>query len=527
MKQKQEKWAIFWCDLLSEIIYLEIHPEQTHQKLSELSSKEVLFPDGEVKRPSLSTLKRKLAKYNEGGFQALYRKPRNDCGKIRVVPDEVIATAIELKKEQPFRSDRTINRILKDKYGLTIAKSTLYWHLKEAGATRLKLGIVKKKVRGRWSRDHTHDMWQGDFEEGPYVIENGEIVPTYLSGFIDVHSRYVVEARYYFRQNLDVLIDSLIRAISKHGAPKELYIDNAKVYHSQGLKMACHIMKTRIRFRPVGEPETGGLIERFFSTAQSNFEKEIRAEGKIPLDQLNRSFSAWKEIAYHNEFHSEIKTTPKKQMEAGLKYIRDVDTNLVLSAFIKKIQRTVNRTFSDIQINNRYFKTDDSLRGDKVLVGMDPFCDPDTVEIYTLKGGWLGTGKRHFRQPDKGSYIPKPQGKPKHSYLGQLRREHAVQLEKQIKGIDFRKAVQSRPWPFQEFASTIADLLGEKAGLSSFNTGQLESLKKVFNLSLIINKAMVKRAFENAVEKSIPFIIYELKQIIKQPEGHTQNKETN
>ncbi|MCF6249577.1 MAG: DDE-type integrase/transposase/recombinase [Desulfobacula sp.] len=516
MKQKQEKWAIFWCDLLSPIIYSEIHLEQTHQNLRELSSKAVLFPDGELKKPSLSTLKRKLARYRENGFHGLYRKSRNDIGKIRVVPEEVIAKAIELKKEQPYRSDRTINSILRNKFGIMIARSTLYSHFKEAGATRLKLGIVKKKVRGRWTRDNTHDFWQGDFEEGPYVIENDEIVPTYLSAFIDVHSRYVVEARYYFRQNLDVLIDSLVRALSKHGAPKEIYVDNAKVYHSLGLKMACHIMKTRLRYRPAGEPETGGLIERFFSTVQGNFEKEVRAEGKITLDQLNRNFSAWLEMAYHNQIHSEIKTTPEKKMEAGLKYIRQVNTNEVLAAFMKKIKRTVNRTFSDVQINNRYFQTNDSLRGDKVLVGIDPFSKLDTVEIYSLKGGYLGLGVHHFREPNKGSHINKPQGKPKYSYLGQLRREHAQQLDKQIKGIDFRKAVQSRPWSFQEFVNTIAGLLGEKAGLSSFNTGQLESLKKVFNQSLLINKPMVKKAFENAAEKSTPFIIYELKQIIKQ-----------
>ncbi len=99
------------------------------------------------------------------------------------------------------------------------------------------------------------------------------------------------------------------------------------------------------------------------------------------------------------------------------------------------------------------------------------------------------------------------------------------QLDKQTRGIDYRKAVKPRPWPFQEFADAIAELLGEKAGLSSFNTDQLEALKKVFNQSLLMNRSMVKSAFENAAEKSIPFIIYELKQIIKQPEGHTQKKE--
>jgi len=93
MKQKEEKWAIFWCDLLSPIIYSEIEPEQNHQMLKELSSKAVVFPDGETKKPSLSTLKRKLAKYQEGGFHGLYRKRRKDTGKARVVSDEVIAKA--------------------------------------------------------------------------------------------------------------------------------------------------------------------------------------------------------------------------------------------------------------------------------------------------------------------------------------------------------------------------------------------------------------------------------------------------
>ncbi len=521
MELEKEKWAIFWCDLLSPIIYLEIEPEQTHQKLKELSSKAVLFPNGEVKEPSLSTLKRKLSKYQEGGFKGLYRKHRNDRGKVRVVSDEVIDKAIELKKEQPFRSDRTINHMLEEKFGTTVARSTLYWHFKKAGASRLKLGVVKKKVRGRWTRDNTHELWQGDFEEGPYVIENNEIVPTYLSAFIDVHSRYVVEGRYYFRQTLDVLIDSLIRAISKHGAPKELYVDNAKVYHSHGLKMACHIMKTRLRYRPPREPETGGLIERFFSTVQGNFEREVRAEGKITLDQLNQNFSAWLEIAYHKKFHTEIKATPYKQMKAGMKYTRQVDMNAVLSAFTKKINRTVHKTFSDVQINHRYFKVDPKFRGDKVLVGIDPFSKLDTVEIYSLEGHPLGFGTRHFREPEKGVHINKPQKKPKHSYLVQLKREHQQYLEKQTKGIDFRKVVQSRPWPFQEFVKTISNLLEIKGGLSALNTDQLEALKKVFNKSVLINKPMVKQAFENASEKSISYIIYELKQIIK------QNKEAN
>jgi len=61
--------------------------------------------------------------------------------------------------------------------------------LKEEGATRIKLGVSKMKVRKRIVKDHTHDIWVGDFEEGPYVMENIEVQPTYLCAFIDHYSR--------------------------------------------------------------------------------------------------------------------------------------------------------------------------------------------------------------------------------------------------------------------------------------------------------------------------------------------------
>ncbi|WP_169704256.1 hypothetical protein [Candidatus Kuenenia stuttgartiensis] len=58
---------------------------------------------------------------------------------------------VELKKEQPRRSDDCLNRFLEKYYGKTIPKSTLYRHLRLAGATRLKLGVSQQKVRIRCS----------------------------------------------------------------------------------------------------------------------------------------------------------------------------------------------------------------------------------------------------------------------------------------------------------------------------------------------------------------------------------------
>ena len=104
LDKEQEKWAIFWCELLTPVIYGEIEPDLTNRFLTVLAKTKTRFPDGRVGKPSLSTLRRKLNRYQQAGFDALARKGRSDHGKSRNFDSEIIEKAIELKKEQPFRS---------------------------------------------------------------------------------------------------------------------------------------------------------------------------------------------------------------------------------------------------------------------------------------------------------------------------------------------------------------------------------------------------------------------------------------
>ena len=515
MDKEQEKWAIFWCELLTPVIYDEIEPELTNQFLRKLTQIKTRFPDGRVGKPSLSTLRRKLNRYRQGGFDALDRQKRCDRGTPRNTGCEVIKKAIELKKEQPHRSPGAINRFLEEMYGLTVPRSTLYRHLKQAGATRIKLGVLRKKVRKRWTRNHTHDLWVGDFEDGPYVINNTDVVPTYLSAFIDCHSRFVVEARYYFRENLDVLIDSLIRAFSTHGAPKQLYLDNAKIYHANGLKAACYRLNIKLLHRPPKDPPPGGLIERFFLTAQDQFEAEVRAEDLLTLAELNRLLSAWLAVGYHKTKHSETGQLPEQRYQNGLIVIRQVDMGKAIESFMQSILRTVNKTFSDVQINRRFYRVDPKLRGDRVQVKFDPFSTFNTVNIYSLADEYLGGGTLHDRSSVIGKGPEPKREKPRHSYTDLLLRQHKKMLAEQTGGIDYRKVVAKRSWPFHEFAKTVAQLMGKKAGLADLSAGELESLKKVYNQSLTVNRHMVKTAFEKAPYPTVSYVIRELKYLIR------------
>lgn len=517
MKSKDERWAIFWCSLLHPILFNEIGSDQRHEFIQELSEKKCVFPNGVCKKPSLSTLKRKLKKYTEEGFESLARKRRSDRGKPRAFSQQIIDKAVEIKCDQPRRSDVAINLFLDEYYKTKIPRSTLYRHLKQNGATRLKLGIVQKKVRCRWTRDTPNDLWVGDFSAGPYVLVDGQTQPTYLSLFIDCHSRYVVEGRYYLRQSLDILIDSLLRAWSIHGVSNDLYLDNAKVYHANALKAACYALHINLIHRTVGDPSPGGLVERLFGTNQEQFEAEVRAGDILTLDKLNKGFSAWLHTVYHENIHSETKERPKKRFLAGSKTIRRIDMDVAIKFFMKSEKRVVHRDFSDVAVQGRFYKVDPKLRGDKVLVHYDPFSNMDKVFIYSEREEYLGLAPLYHREKeDRGREEKTASAKAKHNFIDLIIARHEKQMREQAKGLDYTKLLNHQRWPFASFVQKLAQLMGKKEGISAFKAQEVETLKKIYDQNPELNEPKLIKAFEQAEVKNIAHVAFQLQNLKKE-----------
>jgi len=514
---RHEQWAIFWCSLLQPLICGEIPPEEAGEFLRGVANTEHLFPDGQRRKPSRASLWRKWKLYREGGFEALLRKRRSDRGQPRKVKRAVIERAVELKKDQPLRSDETINQFLEREHKLKVPKSTLYRHLRKAGATRIKLGVSKQKVRRRWTRDQSNALWVGDFEDGPYVLDDDHVRETHLSVFIDCHSRFVVEGRYYFRENLDVLIDSLLRGWANHGASSQLYVDQAKVYHAKALKAACAALGIKLLHRAVRDPPGGGVIERFIQTDQVQFESEVRAGEILTLDKLNRAFVAWLEVSYHQRIHSETGQSPRERYEAGKQFTREVNVQRAMQFFLHREQRRVNKTFSDVQLPSGFFRVNKDLRGDKVEVRYDPFQEVDHVLIYSLDGEYRDTGFRHQRegQPGDGDVAPKPAPKVKHNYLELLIEKHEQAIDRQNSGINYEAvmAAADRRWPFSEFAKQLAEHLGRRGGLSAFRSDELEALQKVYQRLKFLNPSLLETACQQAQQRSIVEIVFLLQRL--------------
>lgn len=510
MQEKDQKEGLFWCKLLYPVLFDELENERVSQYLQRLSQQEVTFPNGQVKKPSISTLWNKLRIYRNEGFDAFARKVRKDQGKVRKVPQEVIDKAIELKKDQPKRSHTIINIFLQEHYGQQIPKSTLYRHLRKAGATRAKLGLRKEKVRCRWTRDNVHSLWIGDFEHGPMVLIEGVSYKTYLSAFIDCRSRYIVQARYYLRENQATLEDTLLRAWNIHGSSLALYVDNAKVYNCKALQSACLALKINLLHRRPRDPQGGGLIEKFFQTVQSQFESEIRAKAVLSLDQLNEAFSAWLCVCYHQTVNSDTKETPKDRYQNGLGAIRQVDINSVVKYFYKHEQRTVHRDFADIALYGKFYRVDKKFCSDRLNVYYDPFSKLDTVLLYSLDNQYLGKGKLHRREKKDEPQNSPPQVQPKHDLITLLVNQHKRDLSKQIHGIDYRKAVLDHQWTFISFVQTLAELFGRKGGTSAFSAHEYESLQKIYHQHPNITKNLLTQAFELAENKTIVDVAFQI-----------------
>ena len=171
--RNDEEWAVFWCALLSPLLVGEVPEDQRGRYLRDLSEQERLLPNGQRKRISVRTLRRQWRRLRLEGVKGVFRRRRKDRGQARRAQAELLARAVELKQEQPYRSDQVINCILKHEFGREVPRSTLYRHLQREGATRRKLGISKEKVRCRWTRDQSNALWVGDFEHGPVAIHQG------------------------------------------------------------------------------------------------------------------------------------------------------------------------------------------------------------------------------------------------------------------------------------------------------------------------------------------------------------------
>lgn len=117
------------------------------------------------------------------------------------------------------------------------------------------------------------------------------------------------------------------------GKPDCIHVDNAKEFHSEALQRGCEAHGIAIKYRPVGQPHYGGIIERLigtmmqlihsvpgttFSNSKEKGQYPSEKKAVLTLTELERWFTIAITNYYHQKVHSGIKIPPIEKYHQGV-----------------------------------------------------------------------------------------------------------------------------------------------------------------------------------------------------------------
>jgi len=300
------------------------------------------FPRYGSRRIAVSTMKGWLRTYRKKGFAGLQPGKRSDAGRPRRV-NEAMLTAIRVKcKAYPDVSvQKLYEELLAQKL---LGEPPIHYNtlLRIVTLEQLLPAKGRSDVRKRFETDNINELWLSDFMHGPQISMGNRTRKSILCAIIDDHSRMVVGYGFHAAETISVLTEVLKEALSAHGIPKRLYVDNGSAFSSELLARSCALAGiSLIHSKPYDSPSRG-KIERFFRTVRERFLTGIKEV--MNQDELSQAFALWLRDDYHHRLHSGISERPldRYNASAGRVPIRRLSSAELDEMFLVRYERIVN-----------------------------------------------------------------------------------------------------------------------------------------------------------------------------------------
>jgi transposase InsO family protein len=247
-------------------------------------------------------LHRLVARYREGGLEALEPRSRRPRTTPIATTEEVRARVIELRAQ--LTAD-----------GLDAGSHTIGWHLEQEGhrppasATISRIltqaGLItpqpRKRPRSsyvRFEMAQPNEMWQSDFIH--WRLADGTDVE--VLNWLDDHSRFLLSGSAHQPVSGDDVVAVFLGVVERYGAPASTLTDNGSVYTSRftggrnAFEYLLPILGIRQKNGSPGHPQTQGKTERFHQTLQ----RWLRARPAArTLAELQRQLDEFRE--HYNE----------------------------------------------------------------------------------------------------------------------------------------------------------------------------------------------------------------------------------
>jgi transposase InsO family protein len=243
---------------------------------------------------------RLLARFREGGLDALEPRSRRPDSNPRAVSDEVIIAIVTLR--ETLTAD-----------GLDAGPLTLQWHLHQRGLPAPSTSTIRrilhhhglitpqprkrpKSSYRRFEASQPNECWQSDFTHWP--LADGTDTDTEILSWLDDCSRYLLTCTAYQRVTGGDVVDSFTDTATTYGLPTATLTDNGSVYtsrfthgHNDFERLLNNLGVTQKNGHP-GHPQTQGKIERFHRTLKLWLSQRRRPSTLAELQTLLDTFAA-------------------------------------------------------------------------------------------------------------------------------------------------------------------------------------------------------------------------------------------
>jgi putative transposase len=360
-----ERVALFRAELIGSLARRELDRGELAAALRALAAEPYRPPGSTTLRHfGASTLERWLYAYRAGGLPALRPEPRSDRGRGRELTPEQRNLLLEIRREHPTASVSLILRTLIADGRLAqdvVSETTVARLFREGGLER---GVrVDGHTRLRWQADHAGALWHADVCHGPTLRIGGTTRPLRIHGILDDASRFVVALEAHHTERETDMLDLMLAALRRHGAPDGLYLDNGATYRGESLRLFCERLGiTLIHARPYDAPARGKM-ERFWRTLRAGCLDHLGA--LTSLHDVQVRLGAFLDEHYHRAPHGGLYGKPPSEAWASAT-CRAVDEPALAAALTIHRRRRVRKD-GTIDLDGRTWQLDQGFLAGRVI----------------------------------------------------------------------------------------------------------------------------------------------------------------
>lgn len=404
-RSRRQQEALYRFLVIAPLLPPHLSSKERAQRIDRILRDPPRLPDGSLPpRLSKRTIQRWLKTYRDAGTEnrlaALESKVRNDCGKSREIPPELLAQAISLREGSPRFSLRELLKRIDHPERDKTARRTLARAFLLAGYDRRD---KRRRIAARhsgptadvnwdlatWEADFPNALWQVDSTPSIWLAagrHRGRPVRLQLVNIIDDHSRLVVGGGFVERLRVVDLLSFLVPAIGRYGCPSILFVDKAKVHTSTILTEGLPRLGGQVIFGTVGHAPGHGKVERLHQRAEDTLIEDLRRSPVETAEAATRCHELWRE-RYAEEDHGSTGEAPRQRWERILGNARIPTAEELTWAFRGELERRIDEVGA-IQLNGLVYEAPASHRRStpcKVRVRFD-LLDTSTLWIQDEDG---------------------------------------------------------------------------------------------------------------------------------------------